>query len=100
MGDIAAVTSVTISGRSVFGNKRITWGVIVLGDGIGSTMPAAGLAVTKAQLGFGQIDAITFSNKTLPYSWASDLLYSGAGAAVPADASNVYWFAIGPKQEG
>ena len=98
MADITAVTSVTISGRTVFGNKRVNWGNIVLGNGA-LNIPAAGLAVTKAQLGLGQVDTVTFSNKTLPYSWAADVLYSVTGSA-PANGDIVYWIAIGTKQEG
>lgn len=97
MADLSAVTSVTISGKSVFGNKRVTWGSIVLGDST-STMPAAGLAVTATQLGLGNVDWIMFSNKTLPYSWLSDKLCSGAGAAVPISGDIVYFNAFGIRQ--
>ena len=94
MGDISAITSVIISGRTVFGNKRVTWGYVTIGDG-SSTVPSAGLAATAAQFGIRSVDSIIFSNKTLPYSWASDKLYSGAGAAVPVSGDVVYFQAFG-----
>lgn len=93
MSDISSVTSVTISGRTVFGNKRITWGSIVLGDG-SSTMPAAGLAVTAAQLGLVGVDSVMLSNKTLPYQWSSDVL-SGTPAGTPASDDAVSFLAVG-----
>ena len=94
MGDIAAITSATISGRSIFGNKRITWGTIVLGAGT-DTMPTAGLAVTAAQLGQKNVDAVLLSNAGADsYRWSSDVLY-GEAAATPASADTVDFLAFG-----
>jgi len=94
MSDLSAVVSVAVSGRSVFGNKRVTWGIITLGDG-SSTMPAAGLAVTAAQLGMTSIDFIHFTNELTAYGWLGNVLKAGAGAVVPANGDKVYFMAFG-----
>jgi len=93
MADISAVSSVTISGRTVFGNKRITWGYVTLGNGT-DTMPAAGLAVTAANLGLAGVDVVMCNNETLPYHWTSNVLH-GTGAGTPASADKVYFLAVG-----
>ena len=94
MTDLSAVTSTTITGRSIFGNKRITWGTIVLGDGT-NTMPAAGLAVTAANLGQKSVDAVQLNNAgTGSYRWSSDVIY-GEAAASPASDDTVNFVAFG-----
>jgi len=97
MADLSSITSVTITSKAVFGNKRVNYGYITLGDGA-KTVPAAGLAVTSSQLGLGTAETVQLSNKLYPYQWASEVLYSGSGASVPASGDTVEFMAIGVRQ--
>jgi hypothetical protein len=109
MTDLSAITSVTVSARTVFGNKRIAMGYITLGDG-SYTVPAAGLSLTAAQLGWGGIDLILFEPKSGAYYYDytnAKILVAGTGAGdntkfnvagggvIPASGETVRFLAIG-----
>jgi len=96
MADMTTVPTVAITSKSVFGNKRITFGTLTLSEADGSaTFPAAGLAVTNAKLGLRGVDFVALSNDTYPYQLTGQVLYSGTGANTPATDDVVYFMAVG-----
>lgn len=56
----------TVETRSVFGNKRIVIGTIVMGDASG-TWPSGGLALAPADIGLKSIEQITFDAGEMQY---------------------------------
>jgi hypothetical protein len=109
MGALSAITSTTVSKRTVFGNERVVMGYITLGDGT-NTWPSGGLAFGASNLGIGGIDFIQFEQKSLQYYYdytnakidgylcgtaGSTNVQVQAGAATPASAELVHFIAIG-----
>ena len=104
---LSAVDSVTIQGRTVFGNKRITFGYVVFGN---DTWPTGGLPLTAAQLGLKDVEAVFFMPHELQYFYDHtntklDAYACGTAGAdevqVQADGANItasedtYFLAIG-----
>jgi len=104
---LSAVDSVTIQGRTVFGNKRITFGYVTFG---GSTWPSGGLPLTAAQLGLKDVEAVFFMPHELQYFYdhtntkldgylcgtagASNVQVAANGATITA-SETIYFLAIG-----
>jgi len=66
MADLTALGTITVESRTVFGNKRVVIGTIVMGDGSG-TWPSGGLALTPAQLGLHAIEWMQIEPKEMGY---------------------------------
>ena len=109
MADLTAVTSVTNTFRTVFGNKRVVAGYVTLGDG-SSTIPAAGLALTASTLGLSEVEFIIFEPKSAAYMYNYDnetLEAAGTGAGdglvfnlngggiIPPEGEKVHFLAVG-----
>ena len=109
MGAISAITSVTIEVRTVFGNKRVTYGYVTIGDG-SSTWPSGGLALTAAQLGLKDVESCLFMPKGIQYFYdhtntkidgyvcgtaGATNVQVAANGAVIASAEKIYFLAIG-----
>ena len=73
MADIAATArAITFakSGKTVFGNKRVSIGTITLVcNGSSDTVPAAGLNLVPADVGLRGIDIILFETKSSAWIW-------------------------------
>ena len=107
MADLSAITSVTTSFRSVFGNKRVLAGYITLGDGA-STWPSGGLSLKASDLGIGGITYIMFQPGSLQYTYnnttnkingyssaTQNLAQVGSTVEIVASGEKVYFFCIG-----
>jgi hypothetical protein len=109
MGALSAITSVTVESRTVFGNKRVTYGYVTVGDG-SSTWPSGGLALTAAQLGMSTVECVMFQSKGIQYFYdytntkidgtvcgtaGAAQVQVAANGAVIASAEKVYFMAVG-----
>jgi len=109
MAPIGAITSVTIEVRTVFGNKRVTYGYITVGDGA-STWPSGGLSLTAAQLGLKDVEVCLFAPKGVQYFYdhtntmldgyvcgtaGANQVQVAADGAVIASGEKIYFLAIG-----
>jgi len=63
---LSALGTITIEARSVFGNKRVVIGTIVMGDG-SNTWPSGGLALSPSQIGLGAIEWMQIESKEQCY---------------------------------
>ena len=81
---LSSVT-VTINTRTVFGNKRVVFATLTLGD---DTFPEAGLSLTPSQLGLEHIDLMLIEGKGLAYYYdtTNQLLKAYVPAAIPGPA--------------
>lgn len=66
MAALTALGTITIEARTVFGNKRIVIGTIVMGDA-SNTWPSGGLALIPAQLGLDTIEWMQIEPKEMMY---------------------------------
>jgi hypothetical protein len=71
MSDLAAIPSISIESRSVFGNKRIVIGTITFGDG-SSTWPDGGLSFVGSQIGLNVIEAMFIEPNEMSYWYDKD----------------------------
>jgi hypothetical protein len=87
MSELAALGPITIEKKTVWGNKRVVIGTMVLGDG-SSTWPSGGLAITPEELGLDAIEFLLFETKEQAYWYDSDNAKIDAfvPAAVPGEA--------------
>jgi hypothetical protein len=112
MAAISAITSVTIETKTVFGNKRVNYGYVTIGDG-SSTWPSGGLSLTAAQLGLGKVESVFFIPGGVQYFYDhANLKIDGklcgtagaaqvqvaANGAVIASGEKVYFIAVGSRQ--
>ena len=83
MAPITALGTFTKTFSSVFGNKRIWMGTVVIGDAIGSTWPTAGIPLVASQVGMEAIETAIFNGGTLVYSYdsATATVHAYTGAA-------------------
>lgn len=88
MGAISAITSVTFTAKTVFGNKRIRIGYVTVGDG-SSTWPSGGLSLTASDLGLTSIDMVIFEPKGVQYYYDHDNSKIDGYVCGTAGASNV-----------
>ena len=63
---LTALGTITIETRSVFGNKRIVIGTIVMGDN-SNTWPSGGLALTPDKIGLDEIEWMQIEPKEMMY---------------------------------
>jgi len=66
MAALTALGAITIGARTVFGNKRVVIGTIVMGDG-SNTWPSGGLALSPSQIGLGAIEWMQIEPKEQCY---------------------------------
>ena len=66
MAALTALGAITIEARSVFGNKRVVIGTIVMGDGT-NTWPSGGLALSPSRIGLGAIEWMQIEPKEMEY---------------------------------
>ena len=66
MGALLALGAKTVETRSVFGNKRVVIGTIVMGDG-SNTWPSGGLALTPSSIGLAAIEWMQIEPKEMAY---------------------------------
>ena len=96
MGAITALGTFTKTFSSVFGNKRIWMGTVVIGDGAGSTWPTAGIPLVASQVGMETIETAIFNGGTLFYSYdsATATVHAYTGAIITG-AGNIMGVATG-----
>jgi len=66
-----ALSSVTVSidARTVFGNKRVVFASVSLGN---DTFPSGGISLTPSQFGLQHVDLVLFEGKKLAYYYDYD----------------------------
>ena len=97
----------TITAKTVFGNKRITIGTLVVGNGF-DVFPIEGVSLTKTQLGLREIEfiSITGGNMVYKYNITNELVYGWVAGTANANAvlvlaadavpnETVYFMAVG-----
>jgi hypothetical protein len=66
MAALSALGTITVEKRTVFGNKRVVIGTIVMGDSSG-TWPSGGLALSPSQIGLKAIEWMQIEPKEMCY---------------------------------
>jgi len=86
MGVITAIGTLTKTFSSVWGNKRIWMGTVVLGDGADSTWPTAGLTLSASSFDMVTIESVIINGGSLFYSYNGSVIHAYTGAATTGAA--------------